>query len=500
MANKVFIITAVLALIALYGCATDPGLKPPSRDNDIEQGIEALADKLVAELKGSKFAMEKMAIMDGSSMGSQVISQFSNFIMDRLRQKLTMKRFSIVDMENSYWKNHSAHKPLGSKGLRCEDSDAPQIILFLSVKDYGENSKMVYVNITGKEYDSQRFIEGFGVEEKFYRSDRIVSWLNDQKYLPLPPGTQGNPFKTVDRGAEFLANSICCPYKKLIQKYERDGFDIAGVSPEDVVMVIMAVNSETHKMGRFERVIMQKLKTYLIKNCDIENAVDFSDYALVDKQLAFYEKEGTFKLDFSAKNRERFKPGTVLLIVETYYRSDSKVDVMAWACWMKDEAEALSGGKLRVGGTYLPGFATSAYFTSGEAEAIVDPQVSVHVSGTVGTNRFSALMESGLVEKGYSVVPLDSKDRKWTVEARLNAIKCFEEIDSCYTFTLESLRIRNKRNAIIQTLPVSIQGKETYMGLSDLTDNKATAIRTGIDKLWTSMQQDFLDAFDNCVN
>jgi hypothetical protein len=269
------------------------------------------------------------------------------------------------------------------------------------------------------------------------------------------------------------------------------------IRPEDITLVIMAVNSGTHKMGKFERMMMQKLKTYLIKNCDIENAVDFSDYALVDKQLAFYEQEGTFKLDFTANNKERFIPGTVLLIIETFYRTDSMVDVMGWACWMTEETESLVGGKLRVGGTYLPGFATSAYFLNNEIEAY--PKISVHVQGSVGADRLKALMESGLAEKGYSVFPANTKETTITVEARLNAVRCFEEIESCYKFSLDSLRIKDSRNILIMALPSTAQGKEKYAGYSIMTDKKTVAVRTGVNRLWDTMKEDFLDAVRSCL-
>ncbi len=359
---KICCMTYLFFLFYCFGCASHQVKSGTEQEDDIEERIEVLSAKLAETLRNRDFATANLAIIEESSIGKRTVSQFGTFVTDRLRQQLTRKNFSIVDIKGAHWMKILNNKPIETPETDCERKESPDVILLLNVKDYGPSSKNIYVSVTGKQTDSNRFIEGLMVEEQFYRSGRIVSWLKDTKPVTLPLGTESNPFKIVDNGAEYLANTVCCPYREVVRKWERGELGLQNINPEDITLVVMAVNSRTRKMGRFEQLIMQKIKSYLIKNCRIENAVDFSDYGLIDRQLSFYEKEGTFKLDFTASNRERFKPGTVLLIAETFYRDNSKVDVMVRASWMKGRAETVAGDRRSVGGTYLPGFASNACF------------------------------------------------------------------------------------------------------------------------------------------
>ena len=359
--KKTLIVLSAMFLLFSTGCAGKQVVQSPYRNSEsggfIEERIESLADKLVDTLRNRDFASSNLAIIEESAIGRQEVSQFGTFVIDRLKKRLTEKNFSIVDMKGVQWGNILKNRPIEIPENECGQKETPEIILLLNVKDYGQNSR-IYVSVTAKRADSNRFVEGLIVEEQFRKTERIVGWLSDVEEVSLPFGTQENPFKSIDDAAEYLANAICCPYRAMVSG------GVIGerkIDPEQVSIVVMAVNASTQKTGDFERLVTKKLKTSLIKTCNVKNAVDLSDYALLDKQLAFYEDEGTFKLDYMSGNRERFKPGSVLLIAETYFHEDAKADIMLRAVWLKKEAETVSGGMMRAGGEYLPGFAANAY-------------------------------------------------------------------------------------------------------------------------------------------
>ena len=371
-----------LSLILSFGCAS-LGIKPETEPaDDIEARIESMGAKLVSALKSRDFAAADMAIIQESSISTGEVSQFGTFATDRLRQILTGMNFSMVEMNGAPGGDGSGGEIAGIPGDECGMKGAPLVILLLNVKDYGPSSEMIYVSVTGKHADSNSYIEGLVVEEQFNRSDRIVAWLGDKKPVPPLPGTQDNPFKDIDRGAEFLARGIYCPYQKLVKKWERGEQDETNINPEEITLVIVGVNSSSGRAGKFEQIIMQKIKGCLIRKYGVENAVDFADYKLADEVLTFHEKEGTFSLDYTAVNQDRFKPGTVLLIVDTFFHTNSRVDVAVRASWIKGQAETVAGDVKRVGGTYLPGFATNAYFYRvSSGEGIKDEAEPVKVAG-----------------------------------------------------------------------------------------------------------------------
>ncbi len=486
-------INLIYVFIFCFGCAHTQ-VRPP---DDIEEGIESLGKKLVAALKPRDIATENLALIEESSIGNKEVSQFGIFATDRLKRILTRKKFSVIDIKGIHWRNILDNKPISIPETACERKESPQVILLLNVRDYGPSSKNIYVTITAKRADSNRYLEGLVVEEQFNRFGRIVEWINDKKSAPMPLGTEENPFKTVDNGAEYLAKGICCPYQDLVKKWKRGELGIRNINPADITLVVAAINPSTHRIGKFEKLLMAKLKNYLIKDCGIENAVDFSDYALLDKQLTFYEKEGTFKLDFTASNKESFKPGTVLLIAETFYHEGSKVDASIRASWMRVKAETVLGDRVRVGGTYLPGLASSAYFHWEDGPT---RNISISLNQTKGDSHLRGLIEGELVSQGYHVVRENVRERRFKIEAEIKTNPCFEELDSlCYDFFLRGLRIRDRKGNLIKTLSVMDgQGREKYVGHSQPTEDDDYAIRSGISQLWASMKDDFVSAVRSC--
>ncbi|MBW1854373.1 MAG: hypothetical protein JRJ00_06780, partial [Deltaproteobacteria bacterium] len=420
-----YCIALVCVLIFCFGCAHQPVVTEPP--DDIEDRIESLGKKLTDALRLSDIATENLALIEESSIGKGEVSQFGIFATDMLKRILTRNHFSVIDIKGVHWENILDNKPIGTPETDCERKESPQVILLLNVKDYGTKSKIIYVTVTAKRAASNQFVPGLVVEEKFNRFGRIVAWVNDRKQVPMPLGTERNPFKAIDVGIEYLAKEICCPYQELVKKCKKGEYGAKNIDPEAITLVVTSINSSTRRIGRFEKSLMSRLKNYLIRDCGIENAVDISDYALLDKQLTFYEKEGTFKLDFMSSNRERFKPGTVLLIAETFYHEGSKIDTTIRASWMESEAETVLGDIRSVGGTYLPGFASGAYFhwewekyfEEEEAEQGPVRNITISFNQTKGSTRLKELMEGELATQGYRVVNKNNKGKKLQIEAEL---------------------------------------------------------------------------------
>lgn len=501
-----YVLPLLLAALAAAGCATAP---PPAPDPPpIETRIESLGAKLTEALRTRSFAASNLAIVAASSIGTGQVSQFETFVTDRLRQRLTASNFSMVDIKGAHWGDILSNRPLGTPETACQRQETPDVILLLNVKDYGVSSKDIYVNVTGKMADSNRFVEGLLVEETFTRAGRVVAWLEDTRLVEMPRGTEKNPFTQLDNGAAWLAGELCCPYRELLKRAAR-GDTAAGtaIDPAQVTLTVMAVQARTGKMGMFEKLMMQKIKNALIRDCGVESAVDLSDYMLMDRQLSFYEKEGTFKLDYTSTNSELFKPGTVLLVVETFPRGSGVMDVMTRASWITAEADSLSGGRRRVGGTYLPGFAASACFTWNEPDGggnFEDPfarigpvkRVAVTVTGNVGAAELKRMIENALAEKGYTVGQAGGEGRMLRVAAELDAVRCFEEVDLCFDFIVRGVRIFGAAGSIAATLPASGSAAPGYAGRSEMTDSRTGAIRTGVSRVWDTMRADLLAAVD----
>lgn len=504
-----YVLPVLLAAVVATGCATAP---PPAPDPPpIESRIESLGAKLTEALRSRSFASANLAIVAASSIGTGRVSQFETFVTDRLRQRLTASNFSMVDITGAHWGDILSNRPLGTPETACQRSETPDVILLLNVKDYGASSRNLYVNVTGKTADSNRFVEGLLVEETFERAGRVVAWLEDTRPVNMPLGTEKNPFTQLDNGAAWLAGELCCPYRELLKRAAGGDTGAGGaIDPSQVTMTVMAVQGRTGKMGMFEKLMMQKIKNALIRDCGVESAVDLSDYMLADRQLSFYEKEGTFKLDYTGTNSELFKPGTVLLVVETFPRGSGVMDVMTRASWITATADTLAGGRRRVGGTYLPGFAASACFTWDQTSADtggddlfdqIGPvkRVAVSVTGDVGAVELKQLIENALAGNGYTVGQAGGEGRTLRVEAALDAVRCFQEVDLCFDFIVRSVRIFGTGGSIVASLPAAGSADSGYAGRSKMTDSRAEAIRTGVDQVWNGMRTDLLAAVNTCA-
>jgi len=503
--TKTTIAVCIVLLIGFSGCATQQtGLRPDQTaagQDDIETRIESLAGRLSAALRNSTGATANIAVIDEASVGKGEVSQLGTFITDRLKQHLTWKNFSVVDVKGVHWSRILNNAALDLPETPCDVKEYPHVILLVNVRDYGPNSSKLYVTVTAKASESNRYIEGLVIEEQFDRSGRVVSWLQDTKPFVLPSGTENKPFVSIDDGASYLAGAICCPYREFIRTAAHGDMGGTAIDPEDITVVIAAVNGVTRKAGRFERLFMQTLKNCMIKNCDISHAADFSDYGLMDMQLAFYEKEGTFKLDYTASNKERFKPATVLLIAETQYKETGTVNVLVRAVWLGDLDDTVTGERVRLGGTYVAGFASSAYFVWERTREEIEEEASgpikdiaLIVSGEPGAESLQQTISGRLMRSGYRVVGKNSRTRKLTLEVTITALRCFDEIDACYDFSLKGLAIRDRKGRVITTFADTAH----YSGHSPFTDDKNEAVRGGILMLWKSMEQDVLQAVKSC--
>lgn len=497
---EVMLVFTLLAVINPSGCAFKE-VKPlevsQSSQEDLEATIYLLANRLMEAIRYRDMALSSFALVDGSSIVKNEQSRLSIFVIDQLKQHMIRNNFSAVDIKKEHLKDLLYGRTLSYPMTTCDKNEFPQIILVLNIKDYSTNSEFLYFKISVKKADFNKF-EEIVLEEKLAKTPRLLSWLKETVPFDTELGTMENPFEDLDLCAKYLAQEICCPYLGLWEKWEDDDLRSEKINPEEIVLTVVAINRDSEeKIGKFERKLMSKLKHFLIKDCQIENTADFSDFALIDKKIAFYEKEGGFNLNFTAINRERFKPANVLLIAETGSEREL-INIMLRAAWMKGDIETSYGSGMKVGGTYLKGFAASAYF-KGRNIPVERIRISLIFNEDPGAEAAKELSQGFLINKGYEIVGT-GKQADLVVKWKIITRPCFRNVDSnCYDFILRKLEIMDRSRVLLRSLPVQDRvGKEKYIGHSQPSEDKNNAIRTGVGMLWGRVKHDFLSILKEC--